>query len=118
MSRVIHTILVEDERVGQGADFQQAMPIRRVARRRETSKPKTIPACPRLTSVTNRWKPSRSTAEAPDCPRSESITITRSIGQPSRSALLFQSVLALGAFGILNDLPQRRLPNIEIGISL
>jgi hypothetical protein len=27
VSRVIHPILVEDEHVGQGADFQQAMPI-------------------------------------------------------------------------------------------
>ena len=35
---------------------------------RDTSRPSTIPTRPRLTSVTSRWKPSRSAALAPDCP--------------------------------------------------
>jgi len=44
--------------------------------RRDTSRPMTIPARPSPTSLTSRWKPSRSTALAPDWPRSESMTTT------------------------------------------
>src|SRR5271157_601927 len=53
---------------------------------RDTSNPSTIPTRPRLTSVTRRWKPSRSAAPAPDCPRSQSMTTIRSSGQPSATA--------------------------------
>ena len=53
---------------------------------RDTSSPSTIPTRPRLTSVTRRWKPSRSAALAPDCPRSLSMTTIRSSGQPSATA--------------------------------
>ena len=45
-----------------------------------------MPACPRLTSVTRRWNPARSAALAPDCPRSLSMTTTRSMGQPRATA--------------------------------
>jgi hypothetical protein len=52
----------------------------------ETSKPSTMPARPMPTSATSRWKPSRPSAEAPERPRSSSITITCSAGQPNATA--------------------------------
>src|SRR6266567_892672 len=53
---------------------------------RETSSPKTIPARPMLTSVTSFWKPSRSDADAPDCPRSLSITTICCASHPKAAA--------------------------------
>src|SRR6266511_2274642 len=53
---------------------------------RETSRPSTMPARPMPTSATSRWKPSRPWAEAPERPRSSSITITCSAGQPNATA--------------------------------
>src|SRR4029453_10016848 len=41
---------------------------------------------PRVLAVTNRWKPPRPTALAPDLPRSSSITSTREPGQPTPTA--------------------------------
>ena len=53
---------------------------------RETSSPNTMPALPVPTSPTSLWNPARSAPEAPDCPRSESMTTTRSVGQPNATA--------------------------------
>ncbi len=51
---IVDAILVKDQRVGQRADLQQAMPVRVVPRRRDTSRPMTMPACPMPTLVTRR----------------------------------------------------------------
>ena len=32
VTRVVDAVLVEDERLGEGADFQEPMPVRRIAR--------------------------------------------------------------------------------------
>src|SRR4029453_4718556 len=54
--------------------------------RRDISMPSTSPTCPRVISVTSRWKPTRPTALDPDLPRSSSITSTREVGQPNPTA--------------------------------
>ena len=86
--------------------------------RRDTSRPSTMPARARLTSVTSRWKPSRSAAEAPDCPRSVSMTMTRSSGHPSATACLPKRILPLRALGVLEHLTQSGLPDVEISTPL
>ena len=54
--------------------------------KRETSSPSTMPTRPRATSPIIRVKPERLAALAPEIPRSSSITVTCSGGQPSSQA--------------------------------
>ncbi len=82
--------------------------------RRETSRPSTMPARPRPTSVTSRWKPSRSTAEAPERPRSESMTTTCSADHPSAMA---RSRSAYWRWVLSDHLPQCGLPHVEEGVA-
>src|SRR5215472_1896006 len=53
---------------------------------RETSSPRMIPTRPRATSEAIRVNPPRLATLAPDTPRSSSITITCSLGQPRSHA--------------------------------
>ena len=55
------------------------------------------------TSPTSVLKPSRSRS-APDWPRSESITMTFSTGQPSACARARSAYWAMGALGVLRHL--------------
>src|SRR4051794_4264760 len=50
---------------------------------RDISTPSTRPTRPSPTSATSRWNPGRTSAEAPERPRSSSMTTTRSRAQPS-----------------------------------
>ncbi len=52
----------------------------------ETSSPKIAPTSPAQTRPTSSLNPCRSLALPPETPRSWSITTTRALSQPSRSA--------------------------------
>src|SRR4051794_18939104 len=61
---------------------------------RDIATPSTRPTRPSPTSATSRWNPGRTSAEAPERPRSSSMTTTRSRAQPSwpaRSARAYWS---------------------------
>ena len=53
---------------------------------RETSSDSTIPTCPRPTWAASCANPDRPAADAPETPRSSSITVTALRGQPSPCA--------------------------------
>jgi hypothetical protein len=53
---------------------------------REISIPKIAPTCPEQTMLTSSAKPSRTTPNRPETPRSVSITTTSRRAQPSRTA--------------------------------
>jgi hypothetical protein len=59
--------------------------------RRETSRPITNPTRPSPTSATSRWKPDRASADAPERPKSSSITTSCSGAQPSARARRWRS---------------------------
>ena len=85
---------------------------------RETSRPITIPARPRLTSVTKRWKPSRSAENLPDWPWSD-VDDDHLIDRPAKcNGALAQIILTFGALRVLEHLTQRRLAHVEIGVPL
>src|SRR5688500_16767139 len=82
--------------------------------RRDTSRPKTMPARPSATSATRRSKPVRSTLPLADVPRSWSITMMRSSCQPKLSCAHLQFVLPLLALEVMLNLVLRRLPNVDV----
>ena len=45
------------------------------------------------------------------------MTITRSSRPAQRHGALAQRILALGALGVLEDLPHRRLPHVQVGVA-
>ena len=115
--RVVDAILIEDERVGERADLEQAVPVGGVARkardlethhdarpahahlRHESLEAFAIGGRPRLPLV----------AVDDDDP----------FEWPSeRDGALAQGVLTLGALLVLEDLTQRRLPDVEVRVAL
>jgi hypothetical protein len=113
VGRVVYPVDVQDQRIGQGTDLLQPMPIRRVACQAGDFQ---IPALPTPTSATSRWKPSRSTAEAPDRPRSLSIVMMRSSVQPSAMARSRRAYCRF-VLSLFSNLPERGLANVEISIA-
>ena len=84
---------------------------------REHSRPSTIPARPRDTSATRCWNPSRSAEEAPEWPWSMSITWIRSAGQPSATARPRRSYWRRGGLGVVGDLVEGGLADVEVGVA-
>src|SRR5260221_9343717 len=80
---------------------------------REHSRPSTIPARPRETSATSCWNPSLSAAEAPDWPWSMSITVIWSLAQPNAIAFPRRSYWRIADPGVVDDLFERGLADIQ-----
>src|ERR1700685_3838821 len=85
--RMVDTIRIADQRVGQAAQVDEQIPVCIVAGQSGSLQPNTRPTCPRAPSAVSRAKPDRATAPDPVRPRSSSMTTTRSAGQPSSLAL-------------------------------
>lgn len=117
VGRVVDTVLVEDERVGQGADLQQPVPVGRIA-----SQPRHL-----------QTEHDASVAE-PDLGDQllEALAIPRrgarqsQVGVDDDDALLrpaqsqgalAQGILALGTLAVFEDLSHRRLSHIQVGIA-
>src|SRR3954469_17150214 len=81
--------------------------------RRDTSNPNTRPTWPSPASATSRWKPGRASAEAPEQPRSSSMTLTRGRGQPTGA--FGDTVLQRRGLAMLLELLQRGLSNVDDG---
>src|SRR5579872_4554254 len=71
--------------------------------RRETSRPRTIPALPILTSITSFWNPSRSTDDAPDWPKSLTVYGDDPVVLPTQSdGTLPKGILACCTLSVLD----------------
>ena len=85
--------------------------------RRETSRPSTIPAWPMPTSATRRLEALAIAADAPDWPRSLSMTMTRSSGQPSATARWRSAYWRLVLSVFSNTWRSVRLPHVQVSVA-
>ena len=83
----------------------------------ETSKPMTMPALPRATSLTRCWKPSRRRGTRTGFAEIV-VDYMDPLGRPAGAdGPVTQSILTLGALDVLRDLAQGRLSDIEISVA-
>src|SRR3954467_9933084 len=102
--------------------------------RRETSIPRTRPTWPRPTSATRRWKPGLSEVEAPERPRSSSMTTTwarrarapkistdtdaRAAPPAEPAGAIRQTILEARRFPVLLNLAQGRLADVDNRVAI
>jgi hypothetical protein len=86
--QAFQTVLVEiiPPDIRECADLQQSVPIGGVARQPGYFQTEHDASSLQPDFRNEPLEPSRSTADAPDCPRSLSITMIRSCGQPKAMA--------------------------------
>jgi hypothetical protein len=116
--RVVHPVLVQDQRVGQRTDFQKAVPVSRIARQTrhfQTHDDSGPPHTDLADQLLETFAIDRTRARLPEIGIDDDDLIET---PPQRHGPLTQSILALGTLGILQDLAQRRLAHVEIGVSL
>jgi hypothetical protein len=115
-NRIVNTILIEDKRAGLTAEFEQPMPVSRVARQpgdlqahndarlgQRDLAHQLLEAVPRLSARSGFAEIAVDDVDA--------------IGWPARGdGALTKCILALSAFAVLRNLPQCRLADIEIGV--
>ena len=115
--RVVHTVLVEDQRLGERADLEQPMPVGRVARQSRDLQAEHHARATHADlgdelletlSVRRRTRLAKVGVDDDDAV----------VGPSQRRRALPQRVLALRALCVLDDLPQRRLPHVEVRVAL
>src|SRR5256885_2087326 len=118
VGRVVDTVFIEDQRVGQRADLKQSVPIRVVAGESRDLQPHHDP-CASQPHV------SYELAKAfPASRRGARLTLVGvdhddALVSPAQSGRTStQSILALGALDVLEHLLHRRLTDVEISITL
>jgi len=97
--RVIEAVAIADQRVGEAGEIDEAIPFGIVcgpsARLPDLARGRHGASA---TSAVSRAKPERVAVPPPDRPRSSSMTMIRSAGQPSSRALLASAYLPLSRF--------------------
>ena len=112
--RIVHPILIEDQRIGQRADLQQAMPVRVVPRQARDLQSHDDAGAAHAHIGHQMLK-----ALAPDRRRAGLALIAIHhddliFAPAERDGSAAQSVLALRALHVLDDLPHRGLSNIQV----
>src|SRR5262249_50732475 len=115
--RVVQPVLVEDQRVGQGAQLQQAVPVRRVA-----GQPRDLQAEhePDLPQPDVGHQPREAGAAGGLRPGLAQVVIDDHdlVGVPAQGDRpVLEAVLPPRALGVLLDLEGRRLTDVEIRLS-
>jgi len=117
MRGVVQTVLIQDERLGEGADFEEPMPIGGVARQARDFEPHHESRATETHVADQLLKPfavRRRCTRVPQVPVDHHHLLN---GPAERHGALSERILTRGALGILDDLPQRRLPHIEIRLA-
>ena len=115
--RVVDAILVADQRGGQRADLQQPMPVHRVASQARDLQAEHDAGMPHADlghQVLEALAVRRGA-------RLAEVAVDHDdafLGPAQRHRALAQAVLALGALGVLEHLPQRRLTHVQVGVAL
>ena len=112
--RVVDAILVEDERVGERANLEQAMPVGGVAREAghlESEHDAGASHANLRDELLEALAVRRRRARLAEVGVDDDDAVAR---PAERDGALAQRVLALGALGILHDLPHRRLPDVQV----
>ncbi len=115
--RVVHAVLVADQRGRQRADLQQPMPVHRVARQARDLQAEHDAGVPHADL-------GHQALEALAVRRGAGLAEVAVdhddalLGPAERHRALAQAVLALGALGVLEHLPQCRLTHVQVGVAL
>jgi IstB-like ATP binding protein len=113
VARVIQAVLVADERVGEGADLEQAVPVGRAAREAADLEAEHDPDL----AEADRGDEAREALAVAVGTRAPEIAVDHDdpVGRPAeRDRSLAQRVLALGALGVLEHLAERALPDVQV----
>src|SRR5271157_2144846 len=118
LTRIVETILVEDQGVGQGTDLQQAMPVAVVPRQPGDFQAQHDAGIPQahLGDQVLKALPVRCRG-----PRLALVVVDDQDtfdGPTQGDRPLPQRVLPLGALAVFHDLAERRLTNVQICIAL
>ena len=116
--RIVQAVFVENQRLAQGADLQQAMPVGAVARQARDFQPQDDPR-PAQTHLRDEFlKPFPVGGVRPRLTQ-VAVDHVDALHRPAqRHGPLAQGILAFRAFRILKDLPHGRLPHVEISVTL
>lgn len=118
VGRVVHAVFIEDERVGQGADLQQPMPVRIVSGEAGYLQPHDDPPAPHADighQVLEAFAPRRRCAGfALVAVDDDDLVVAPSKSDRATAKI----VLTFGALDVLHDLSHRRLLDVEIGAPL
>ena len=116
--RIVDAVLVEDQGIGQRAELQQAMPVGGVARQARHLQAHDDPGMSQAhlgDQALEALAIGRTGARLPEVGIDDDHLL---LPPPERDGASLQRILALGAFGILQHLAQRRLAHVEIGVAL
>jgi hypothetical protein len=117
MRGVVQPVLIQDERLGEGADFEEPMPVGGVARQArdfQTHHESRASQAHVADQLLKSFAVRRRCARVTEVPVDHDDLLDRPA--EGRGALS-ERILTRGALGILDDLPQRRLPHIEIRLA-
>ena len=115
VARVVDAVFIEDERIGEGADLEQAMPVGRVA-----GQAGDLEAHHQAGPAHAHFRDQMLEAFALDGRGSGLALVAVDdddliVSPAQRHGPLTQRVLALGALGVLEHLTQGGLANVEVG---
>ena len=118
MCRVVDAVLVEDQRVSQGADLDQSVPVGGVTRESRDLEPQhdTGASHPDIGHELLETFPFDRGGT-----RLAEISIDNDdpiVWPAQRDRALAERILAFGTLGVLKHLPDRRLPDIQVGAAL
>jgi hypothetical protein len=114
---IIESVLVQDQRVGQGTELQEVMPVAAIAGQPRDLQPQDDPG---VTQADLGHQPLEALAVRGRGPGLPLVAVDDDdlLGRPSqRHGPLAQRVLPLGALGILEDLAERGLPHVEVSVA-
>jgi hypothetical protein len=112
MRRIIHSVLVKDQCVGEGADFQQAVPVGVVSRQTGDFESHHNPG------MAHAYLSDQTSKTLPPSSRGARLTLIAidhddSVVRPAECRCTRpKRILTLGTFDILNHLSHRRLSDV------
>ena len=113
MRGIIEAVLIQDERLGQGADLEEAMPVGGVARQARDFQTHHEAGAPEADIADQLLKPFAVRGRRTGLPE-VAVDHDDLFDRPAeRHGAVSKRILPFGALGILNHLPQRRLPHID-----
>jgi hypothetical protein len=116
--RIVDAILIENQRIDQRTELQQAMPVGGIARQARHLQPHDDAGVPQAHLRDQALKPRTIRGTGARLPEVRIDHDHLLLAPPERDGASLQGILALGAFAILQHLAQGRLAHVQIGIAL
>ncbi len=117
VARIIDTVLVEDQRVGQRADLQQPVPVAGVSGQARDLEAEHDADAAHADLAHQRLEALAVGARGGRLALVRVDHLDPFEGPAQRHGPLAQSILAPGALGILEDLPHRGLTDVQVGVA-